>query len=353
MIQERKLETYLFFILLAFALYLVFQLFAPYIQALAVALIFAVVFHPLHTRILRLMPRHKALAALATLIIIVVVVLMPLVFYGVQLSDEVKNFYDYAFVEMQGDGLMTKLTAAGNNIIQSFSPFGVKWPVFSATETEVYVFNILSWLRGHFGDIFSGLAKVFINLFIFLVALYYFLKDGDKARHAVVVISPFNDSRDHEILERLRTAVVSVVKGSILVAIIQGFVAGLGYTIFAVPSAFLWAGIAAIAALIPGVGTGLVNLPAILYLFFTGHTPQAIGMTLWAMFAVGFIDNILGPKFAEKGLKIHPFLILLSVLGGIVYFGPIGFVFGPIILAFLFALFDIYKTIIVKDHTAH
>jgi predicted PurR-regulated permease PerM len=105
----------------------------------------------------------------------------------------------------------------------------------------------------------------------------------------------------------------------------------------------VWGSIAAVAALIPGVGTALVVVPGVLYLFFTGSTGYAIGLLIWGLLAVGLIDNLLGPLVVNRGIKIHPFIILLSVLGGLTFFGLVGFILGPLIIAFLFALLEIYK----------
>ncbi len=350
--HERKLELYIFFILLASALYLVWKILSPYIFAIGVAIIFAVMFFPVHRRILRRMPKQPSLAAFCTLLVICTLVILPLVLYGIQFSDEVKNFYDYAFNAMQGEGLMGRLTTVANNTVTSLSPLGISWPVFDVSATESYVFTFLSWVRSHFGDIFSGLAKFFMDVLVFLFALYYFLRDGETIKANLIELSPLSDDKDRAILEKLRMAIVSVIKGSMAVALVQGFMTGFGFYIFGISSAFLWGGVTVIAALVPAVGTSLVIVPGVIYLFFIGAIPQAIGLGLWGVFSVGLIDNILGPKLMERGIKIHPLLILLSALGGISYFGPIGFVFGPVTLAFLFSLFDIYKNIIVKEQAS-
>jgi len=109
-----------------------------------------------------------------------------------------------------------------------------------------------------------------------------------------------------------------------------------------VPSAILWGVIAAITALIPGFGTSLVIIPAILYLFLTGHIVQAVGLVIWGALAVGLIDNFLGPKLVGRGMHLHPLLVILSVLGGAALFGPIGFLLGPLCLGLFLTLFDIY-----------
>ena len=109
------------------------------------------------------------------------------------------------------------------------------------------------------------------------------------------------------------------------------------------PNPVLWGLVAALAALIPGIGTALILIPAIGYLFFTGSTGAAIGLLIWGVVAVGLIDNFLGPMLVNRGVKIHPFLILLSIFGGLSFFGPVGFVLGPLIIALVFALLEIYR----------
>jgi predicted PurR-regulated permease PerM len=96
------------------------------------------------------------------------------------------------------------------------------------------------------------------------------------------------------------------------------------------------------------VGTALVVVPAIIYLYVTGAAGAALGLLVWGMFAIGLVDNVVGPKLVERGMRVHPFLILLSILGGISFFGPIGYLLGPIVLALLFVLLEIYG-IITRD----
>ncbi|MFA6050316.1 MAG: AI-2E family transporter [Candidatus Paceibacterota bacterium] len=348
--KERKLEVWLYFILLGVAIYIMYRVFQPYLYAIIVAAIFAVVFDPLHKRVKRSFPKYNALSALISLIVIFLIVLVPLILYGIQLSDEVKNFYDYAFGSMQdGGGITAQLTTAINNIIINLSPIGVHWPVFDVAETQGYIFQMLAWIRDHFGDIFSGLSKFFFNAMIFLFALYYFLKDGEMIRDKLIDVSPFPRNEDEQIVSKLQLAITSVVKGSMLVALVQGILTGMGFFIFGIPSALLWGGVAVIAALVPTVGTSLVIFPGVAYLFFIGSTGPAIGLLIWGIILVGLIDNILGPRLVGRGIKLHPLLVLLSALGGIGFFGAVGFLLGPIALAFLFALFDIYQSFIVRD----
>jgi len=185
-----------------------------------------------------------------------------------------------------------------------------------------------------------------VTAFLFIISLYYLLKDGALLRKKIVALSPLKDADDETIIKKLELAVSSVIKGNFVIAFIQGVVTAIGFSIFGLPNAVLWGTIAAIAALIPSVGTALVFVPAIILLFISGQIFAAFGLLLWGALAVGLIDNFLGPKLIGRGMQLHPLLVLLSVLGGISLFGPIGFVLGPIVLSLLFALLDIYSLII-------
>jgi len=162
-------------------------------------------------------------------------------------------------------------------------------------------------------------------------------------------LSPLQDVHDEEIFNKLTLATNSVIKGNLIIVLIQGAMAALGFFLFGVPSPVLWGAVAAVAAVIPGFGTALVVAPAIIYLLFNGETSSAIGLFIWGLTAVGLVDNILGPKLVERGMKIHPFLILLSILGGLALFGPLGFLFGPLVLSLFFALSEIYSAM-HKEH---
>ena len=203
---------------------------------------------------------------------------------------------------------------------------------------------------GNIGPIVTSLASVFLYVFLSLFGFFYLLKDGERFKNKVVSLLPLEPEYSEEIFSRLEHAVNSVIRGTLVIAAIQGIVAGLGFAIFGVPNAVLWGTIAALTALVPTLGTSLVVVPAVIYLFITGNAGAGFGLIAWGFLAVGLIDNTLSPYVMKRGIKIHPFLILLSVLGGISLMGPIGFLAGPLILSFLFALLDIYPVLILKKN---
>jgi predicted PurR-regulated permease PerM len=174
------------------------------------------------------------------------------------------------------------------------------------------------------------------------------LKDGRRFVKSLIALSPLADKYDQQIFDRMTVAINSVLRGQLFVALIQGFLSGLGFYIFGVPNPALWGTVAAVCALVPGVGTSLVLIPVIAYLFLSGSYLPAFGETIWGAFGVGLIDNLLGPTLVGKGARVHPLFILFSVIGGIVLFGPMGFLLGPLTVSLLYALLDIYELLILK-----
>lgn len=342
--SHQKSELYFLLILLAGIFILAFFIFKPFLYALTLAIVFATIFQPLHKKILVITRERERLAAFLATVSVLIVVVAPLTFLGIQIFQEASWLYS-SLVE---NGGATDLSRGIGGYLQSlvrFSPV----PIETSFDINQYLKQGLSWLLQHLGPLFANVAKAMVGVFIFLVALYYLFKDGRKLKTIVVALSPLQDIHDETIFNKLSLAVNSVIKGSLAVALVQGTLTAIGFAIFGVPNATLWGSVAAITALIPGIGTALVLLPAILYLYFSGATLFAIGLLVWGVVAVGLVDNFLGPKLVERGMRLHPFLILLSILGGMGFFGPLGFLLGPLVLSLFFALLEIYFAI-KKEH---
>jgi predicted PurR-regulated permease PerM len=176
------------------------------------------------------------------------------------------------------------------------------------------------------------------------MTLYYLLKEGDTIRHALTKHSPIADQEAEAIFTKLSKTISGIVRGSLVVAGIEGVLAGIGFAFFGIPNPSLWAILTAVAALVPGVGTMLVMAPAIIFLFVTGNVGGGIGLALWYLCMLALVDNFLAPKIMSKGSELHPLLILLSVLGGVAYFGPVGIFMGPLTISFLFAVYTTYAS---------
>lgn len=334
----QKSELYFLVTLLVGIGIITFLIFKPFLYALILGVIFATVFSPVHKRVLSALRENRGLSALLTTAFVLVVVVVPITLLSVQIFQESTALYS-SLVDNGGTiglsrGIEEALRSAGVPNLQAGS-----------LDFSQYMKQALGFLIEHLGTVFSNVAKIMAGIFVLFIAMYYLFKDGHQLKKSVISLSPLQDMYDETIFKKLELAINSVVRGSISVALVQGALTAIGLAIFGVPNPVLLGSIAAITALIPGVGTSIVLLPSILFLFFTGATTGAVGLLIWGIVAVGLVDNVLGPKIVGKGAKLHSFLILLSILGGISFFGPLGFLFGPLTLSLLFAFLEIYSTI--------
>ncbi|MDO8552750.1 MAG: AI-2E family transporter [bacterium] len=321
---------------------LIYLIFKPFLVAIVIAVVFSTVFRPVYERLSVGLGGRNSLAAFFSTILVLLAVIVPLAFLGAQIVKEASSFYS-----LVTSGGATGLTNSLQNAVQGLVQY---YPLpIEAFDVNKYVELALGWLIQHLGSIFANVARAIAGMFIFLIALYYLFKDGGKLKAALIGLSPLDNVHDERIFEKLDVAINSVVRGSLGVALIQGMLTAIGFAIFGVPNFVLWGSLASIASLIPGVGTALVILPAVIFLFVTGETFSAVGLLVWGATAVGLVDNFLGPKLVERGMQLHPFLILLSILGGLSFFGPVGFLIGPLVLSLFFAVLEIYS-IVNKEH---
>jgi len=203
--------------------------------------------------------------------------------------------------------------------------------------------TFISYLTNNIATIFSTTISALFSFVLLLLAIFYFLKDGEGWKETMLHLSPLSSVADEKILTKLSHTINGVLKGYLLIAFIQGTLMGIGLTIFHVPNPAIWAVVAGIAAIIPPLGTAIVSIPAVIFLFFTGHTGLAIGFLIWAILVVGTGDNLLNPYIVGHRIDVPPFLILFSVLGGISLLGPVGILIGPLTVSLLYTLTEIYQ----------
>ncbi|TSC65071.1 MAG: hypothetical protein G01um101477_631 [Candidatus Doudnabacteria bacterium Gr01-1014_77] len=328
--ENTRVQTWFYIFLLGVAILLNLYIFKAFFMILMLAIILGVVFKPLYRKVLK-QTKQEVVASLITTFAVFLIVILPLTFIGYEIFVESRSLY----LSLVSDGSSNTIVSGVINLFRGhLDQAGL------SVDLNGYLKQGAEYLFNHFGQIFSSVFGLIFSFVLVIFTLFYVLKDGQKLKQLLSSISPLPQNVDSELIAKMEGAINSVIRGQFVIAILQSIVAMIGFAIFGVPNPVLWGSLVIVAAFIPTVGTGLVMIPAVLFLYFTGETALAIGMTIWAFFAVSLIDNVLGPILINRGLKIHPFLVLLSVLGGISVFGPAGVLMGPMILALLFALID-------------
>ncbi len=327
-------EYVFFFGLMGMVGYLMWLMMSPFITALALAAVIVTIAYPVFGRVLRHTPRrNRSVAALISTIFVIIVFVIPLFWITSMLVSEAVSIYrildgnDFSIANTIGDV---------EGVIENLVP-GLQVDLAS------YLRQGAQWFASNLGAIFVGTASTIFSFFIALVGCFYFFRDGEKFTDRIIKIGPLADIEDGLILKRMSSAVRGVATGVVLVAIIQGVLSAIGFSIFGFDRAILFGTIVAITALVPGVGPSVVFIPAAIYSFVFGDYVAGVGLTIWFLVAVSMIDNLLGPYLVSRAHPMHPFLVLLSVLGGLALFGPIGFIVGPVITSVFIVLLEIYS----------
>lgn len=329
-----RLQQTFFFILLGAVLILSLLILMPFLSTLAIAAMVAVVLYPVFRKVTKYSGGSKNVGAALTILLLFVVIIIPLYFLGTKIFNESQGIY--TDLTSSGEVTLDLFNAAIQKQVSHFAPNMV-------FDIRQYAAAASAFVVAHMGNILSTTLSTVVNLILGLVALFYFLRDGDLFRKQIADVSPLPAGEDETITTSLNSAINSVILGSLLNGLIQGIIVGIGLAIFGVPNPTLWGTFAGVVSLLPGVGTGIVWVPATLYLYFAHPGYAWVGQLIWSISQIFIIDNFVAPMIFERGIKIHPLLIIFSILGGLAFFGFEGFLLGPLVLSFLFALIRVYK----------
>ncbi len=331
-----KQESIFFLAILLGVSVLAIAMLRSYLYTLVMAIVFAILFYRLNERLTARLKQRTA-ASLLTTIILVIVIFVPFFLLSFQLLREAQDIY--AALRGQAGQIQSEvLLTQGEDFLNGIVP-GIN---VDRSDLLGRLQEVPRWIIQNLSGVFAGITGFFGHFFLMLFIFFFLLRDGHKAIARVMEISPLTGATETYIFQRLAQAVNSIIRGSLVVAMIQGIVAGVGFMLFGVPSALLLGSLAALASFIPSIGTSLVLVPAIVYLLFTGHIIAAAGLAIWGMLAVGLIDNLLTPFLLGRQARMHPLVVMLGILGGVSLFGLIGIILGPIVMSLWFTLVDVY-----------
>jgi predicted PurR-regulated permease PerM len=313
----------------------------PFLVTVGLAAVFAVVLTPLHKALQRAkLPETPA--AMISLLIGVICLGLVMSFAGVQLFKEAHSVYANLSQPGSVEQTQASISKFGYSLNPTFPGAGAYFDSIAAN-LSVYAQQILTWTFGQVGSVLSTTLGFILQFFAFIMTLYYLLREGPRLKVAMERYLPLTKEETNSLIARLIFTISSVVRGTLFVSVIFGVFTTLGFFVFGIPNSTLWGTVAVIASLIPSIGAGLVFVPGVLYLAFIGHMPQAIGLAIYALIGVNVIDYVVRPYLMGGSSQIHPLLILLSVFGGLLFFGPAGLFLGPLVISLLLGLLSIYN----------
>ncbi len=336
-----------FVLLLVLAVTILFLLVTwPFLKPLLLGALLAGLFHPLYRWITRLLKGRESLAAALTLFILIVLVAGPIgAFIGVVVNQAIGISNDALPWVKEHLGAATAFNAH-DWLVGRFPSLAAYVPQQEQiTDGAAKVAKAAgAFLVAGATQITAGTATFLLNLFVLLYAMFFFMRDGRVILEKIFYYVPLDHEDEVRLLERLSSVTRATIKGTLVIGIIQGALAGIGFWVAGLEGAAFWGTIMAVLSVVPGIGAALIWVPAVIYLFIIGKTLTALLLLAWCAAVVGTIDNILRPRLVGKDAKMPDLLILVGTLGGLFLFGPIGFIVGPLVCGLFLTVWDIYGT---------
>lgn len=327
---------------LTLAISLVFvTMLKPFLMTLLLAGITAAMAQPLYRRLLRGLRGRVRTASLLTVLLLVVCVLLPLLgVLGVvanqalQISQMVIPWVER---QLEDPGALVR-GLEDSPLGQKLTPY--REPIMAKAGQVVgavsrFLFDSLSATT-------RGTVALLFQVGLLLYALFFFLSDGRALLDRMLYYLPLNPDDEERMLERFTSVTRATLKGTLLIGVAQGALAGAAFAVLGIQGAVFWGTVMVLLSIVPGIGTGLVWVPAAVILMASDRVGAGIGLALWCAVVVGSIDNVVRPRLVGRDTRMHDLLILFGTLGGVLMFGALGFLVGPIVAALFVTVWEIY-----------
>ena len=339
--RDDRVNQFVVVLLVVFISAVFLSMIRSFLMAIFLAGIFSALASPIYRRLNKMLKGRRSLASILTLLLIIVVVLLPLaVLTGVVTGQAIKvsqSAMPWVKTQIDQPGALTDFLAT--------LPYYDKIAPYSELilrKAGEMVGQISQFLINNLSSATMGAVNFLFMLFVWLYSMFFFLMDGENLLEKILYYLPLQDHDEQQMLERFTSVTRATLKGTAVIGILQGGLAGLAFWAVGIPSATFWGVIMVVLSIIPSVGTALVWLPVVIVLGLSGAMGKAIVLLVFCGLVVGGLDNLLRPILVGKDTQMHELMIFLGTMGGIFMFGMVGVIIGPIIAALFVTVWEIY-----------
>jgi len=331
--DEKTIRQIIAALLIGILLIFTFIIIRPIFVSIILGLILAYTFNPVNKRLLLLI-KNKFISALITCTVSICIMLLVLWF---SLPLLVTQLFDaYTLIQSFDTlGLLKQIFPFLFSSQQISANFAASYNTFLSTTIQ----NSLEKLT----SIFSDLPSIVLKLTVVIIVFFYGLRDGDKIITLLKDFLPFDRATTTRFIQKSKSVTFSVLFGRIVIGIITGLLSGIGFYFAGVNSLVLLTVLAIIASIIPIIGPWLVWIPVTLSLFLSGHTTAGIFLLIYSATVVTLFETLSHPIIISRQSKVPNSITIIGLIGGMLVFGIFGIILGPLIVAYLVVLFEIYR----------
>ncbi|MBU2235050.1 MAG: AI-2E family transporter [Proteobacteria bacterium] len=330
-----------FFIIIGLVTVLFLYLLKPFFFPIFWAAVIAGIFRPLYRRINGRLNR-PGLSTAILFLIIVLIIFLPALIIGTLVFRESLQLYETLKPDAQNiDRNFRHIidALADNPFVDLFSINRA----FLVEKTVEVVRAITNYIFVHLKELTQNTIGLIVKMAIMLYTLFFFIRDGEKFLRMAMRLSNLGMGRESFLYERFIVTARSTLKVTLIIGGIQGILGGLIFIATNVEGALIWGLLMMLTAIIPVLGCSIIWAPAGVLMLLTGHIWEGVLILAVGVLVISTVDNLLRPILIGKDVEMHPLLIFLSMLGGIVLFGFSGFVIGPIITSLFLSILQMYE----------
>jgi predicted PurR-regulated permease PerM len=343
---RQQLFAAFFFAVLLFLLYQFYLILEVFLTPITWAVLLALVFYPLQAWLARRLRGREGVAAFILTTVVIALVIVPMIVIASLLVSESVAAYETVQRLVHDGTAAAWIEHTRSNVLGAvwdYLPERVRQSDLDLPDMALKATNAAS---GVLVERATGVIKnallFLLNFLLTTIALFFFLRDGERMTTWVRSLIPMEQKDKAHILERLSETLTAVVQGTLVTASAQGGLAGIGYWVAGVPFAVLLGVGTALMSLIPGGGPA-VWVPVVFYLAFVVSLPKAVLLFLWGVLAVSTIDNVIRPLFIGGRTQIPTIFLFFGILGGLRVYGLMGMFLAPVVIAILVAFVRIYR----------
>jgi len=218
-----------------------------------------------------------------------------------------------------------------------------------ASSINTFISNFLADALSKFSNFILELPIFLLQLFVVIFIFFFSLRDGERAVEYIKSLSPLKKETQDKFFKHFKDITHSVLVGQIIVGIIQGIIAGIGYWIFGVENALILTALTMLAGVIPLIGPWLVWVPIDIYLFASGHSGAGLGLLIYGLIIISWLDTIIRPLIVSRKTQINSAIVIIGMIGGLFVFGILGLIIGPLVLAYVLLVIELYRKKTLKE----
>jgi predicted PurR-regulated permease PerM len=331
--EEKDIKALVIPFVILLLAFISFFILRPISGPIFLGLLFAYILHPVYKRVNKRL-NSKYLSASIVLVLTLCIIIIPTIILAIAATPQVLSVYS----SVTNFDIASILNKVAPSLLQNQAVSAEVQAASSEVKSA-----ISGWILNYLKNTIINIPSIMFGIVILLFTFFFAMIESDKFKDYFSVIFPFPKDYRDKFYDKFNQIADSVIYGHFIIGLAQGLIAGVGYYILGVPQALLLTVLTVLAGILPVIGPSVIWGPVDVYLFIQGHTGIAMGLLIYGLFVISWVDTLLRPQIVASRAQMNSAIALIGTIGGMYAFGAMGLIIGPIVLGNLILLIELYK----------